>query len=71
MASSGIACFSFIHSFIHSSNRSFIYSSIQWCAGAEPERVIREIEEIIGLDCSNMHALIHSSIGAQALSRSV
>lgn len=28
------------------------------CAGAEPERVIREIEEIIGLDCSN---IIHAS----------
>jgi GTP-binding protein LepA len=23
-------------------------------SGAEPERVIREIEEIIGLDCSNI-----------------
>lgn len=23
-------------------------------AGAEPERVVREIEEIIGLDCSNI-----------------
>lgn len=26
----------------------------QWsCAGAEPERVKKEIEEVIGLDCSN------------------